>query len=285
MGQLGNIAIDGIAYGMILFVTSVGLTVTLGLMRLINLTHGAFAVAGGYAAAWLIDRKVGFGSAVLIALLLIAVVGVVVERGLVRRFYGATELTQVILTIGLCFLSIATINAMAGPAVRLLHLPSWLAQPVDLGFRIIPAHRLFVIGTGLVVLAAVTLLSHRTLFGVWLRATVDDKETAASLGIPISRVYAITFSAGCALAALGGILGAEILPLEPFYPVKYLVLVLVVVAVGGAGSVAGTAVAAIGLGLIETAGKYWASDWASVMFFAAAATSLVLRPRGILQER
>lgn len=286
MSLLANILLDGIAYGMVLFIIAVGLTVTLGVMRFVNLAHGAFAMVGGYLAAWLV-RVQGWGllPSLLLALVATAALAAVLEVLVLRRLYRRSELQQVLFTIGLTFLFVATINLVFGPQVQLLPLPPWLSGSVDLGFRTVPMHRLLVIAVGLVVLAGVYGILNRTRFGVWLRATVDNASTAESLGIPVQVVYAATFAVGAALAALGGILGAELMPLEPFYPIKYLVLVLVVVAVGGMGSVAGSAVAAIGLGLVETASKYLAADWGSLFFFAAVALALGLRPDGILSRR
>lgn len=286
MTLLANILIDGIAYGMVLFIISAGLTITLGLMRFVNLAHGAFAMVGGYVAAWLVATK-GWGllAGTVGALVVTAVIAGVLEVLVLRRLYRRSELQQVLFTIGLTFLFVASINLVFGPQVQLIPLPAWLAASVDLGFRTIPAQRLLVIVVGFAVLGGVYWVMNATRFGIWLRATVDNTAAAESLGIPVQWVYAITFSAGAALAALGGILGSELMPLEPFYPVKYLVLVLVVVAVGGMGSIAGSAAAAVGLGMIETASKYLAADWGSLFFFAAVALLLAWRPDGILSRR
>ncbi len=286
MSLLANILIDGIAYGMVLFIISAGLTITLGLMRFVNLAHGAFAMVGGYVAAWLVGvHQWGLLAGTIGALLVTAVIAAVLEVLVLRRLYRRSELQQVLFTIGLTFLFVASVNLVFGPQVQLIPLPAWLAATVDLGFRTIPAQRLLVIVVGLAVLASVYWVMNATRFGVWLRATVDNTAAAESLGIPVKWVYAITFAAGAALAALGGILGAELMPLEPFYPIKYLVLVLVVVAVGGMGSIAGSAAAAVGLGIVETASKYLAADWGSLFFFAAVALLLAWRPHGILARR
>jgi branched-chain amino acid transport system permease protein len=270
----------------VLFIISVGLSVTLGLMRFVNLAHGAFAMTGGYVAGWLV-RVQGwpFFAGMLAALLVTGLIGAILEALVLRRLYRKSELQQVLFTIGLTFLFVATANLVFGPQVQLIPLPAWLATPVDLGFRTLPAQRLLVIAAGLVVLAGSIWVLKASRFGVWLRATVDNTAAAESLGIPVQRVYAITFGAGAALAALGGILGAELMPLEPYYPVKYLVLVLVVVAVGGMGSITGSAVAAVALGMVETASKYLAADWGSLFFFAAVAVVLAWRPAGILIAR
>jgi branched-chain amino acid transport system permease protein len=282
---LANIAVDGLAYGMVLFVIAVGLSVTLGLMRFVNLAHGAFAMIGGYATALLVrEAGVSFWLALPLAVLGTGVLAAVLEVLVLRHLYRRTELEQVLFTIGLCFFLIASVNALAGTQVQLIPLPPVLSQSVDLGFRTLPAQRLFVIGCGLAVAALAAWTVARTRFGVWLRAAVDHPDTAAALGIPIRRVQCMAFAAGAGLAALGGVLGAELMPLEPYYPLKYLVLVLVVVAVGGMGNLYGSLVAAVALGLVETASKYLISDWGSLPFFLCMALLLAWRPQGLLQK-
>jgi len=283
MQTLANILIDGLSYGMVLFVISIGMSVTLGLMRFINLSHGALAMVGGYVAAWLI-RIQGwpFWAGLAVAVAATALLGAVLEAAVLRRLYRRSELDQVLFTIGLAFFLVATTNLLFGPQVQLIPLPAAFAGSVDLGFRTLPAQRVLVIGAGLAVAALAWFVMARTRFGVWLRATVDHRDAAAALGIDIRLVYGLTFAAGAGLAALGGVLGAELMPLEPYYALKYLVLVLVVVAVGGLGSVLGPLAAAILLGLIETASKYLASDYGSLFFFVAMALLLAWRPRGLL---
>jgi branched-chain amino acid transport system permease protein len=279
----GNLLIDGLAYGMVLFVIAVGMSVTLGLMRFVNLAHGAFAMVGGYVTALLIrEAQWNFWAALLAALVLTAALGAVLEAAVLRHLYRRTELEQVLFTIGLAFFLIATTNALAGPQVQLIPLPPELAGSIDLGFRTLPAQRLLVLGAGLLVALGAAYVVTRTRFGIWLRAAVDHPETAAALGIPIRRVQCTSFAVGAALAGLGGVLGAELMPLEPYYALKYLVLVLVVVAVGGMGSIAGSLVAAVVLGLVETASKYFASQWGSLLFFLAMAILLAWRPNGLL---
>ncbi len=285
MQLLANIAIDGLAYGMVLFVIAVGMSVTLGLMRFVNLAHGAFAMIGGYATAWL-AREAGlhFAAALVAGVLAVAALGAALEALVLRHLYRRPELEQVLFTIGLSFFLIASINAIAGPQVQLIPLPPSLVQPVDLGFRTLPAQRLLVIGAGVAVAIAATWVVGRTRFGVWLRAAVDNPDTAGTLGIPIRRVQCLSFAVGAGLAGLGGVLGAELMPLEPYYALKYLVLVLVVVAVGGMGSIGGSLAAAVLLGTVETASKYLASGWGSLPFFVAMAVLLAWRPNGLLRR-
>ncbi len=285
MLMLSNIAIDGLAYGMVLFIIAVGLSVTLGLMRFVNLSHGAFAMIGGYGAA-LLTREAGwsFWLAVPVAVAGTAALGALLEVLVLRHLYRRPELDQVLFTIGLSFFMIAATNALAGPQVQLITLPPLLAQSVDLGFRTLPAQRLLVIAAGLLVAASAAWIVTRARFGIWLRAAVDHPDSAATLGIPIRTVQCASFAAGAALAGLGGVLGAELMPLEPYYALKYLVLVLVVVAVGGMGSIAGSLLAALVLGTVETASKYLASDWGSLFFFVAMAGLLAWRPDGLLRR-
>ncbi|MBC7732216.1 MAG: branched-chain amino acid ABC transporter permease [Bacteriovorax sp.] len=283
MQTLLNIGIDGVAYGMVLFIIAVGLSVTLGLMRFVNLAHGAFAMIGGYAAALLTrEAQWSFWLALPVAVIGTAAVGALLEALVLRHLYKRSELEQVLFTIGLAFFLIAATNALAGPQVQLITLPPVLTQSVDLGFRTLPAQRLLVIAAGLVVAAGAAWTMARTRFGIWLRAVVDHSDTASTLGIPIRTVQCASFAVGAALAGLGGVLGAELMPLEPYYALKYLVLVLVVVAVGGMGSIMGSLVAALSLGTVETASKYLASEWGSLFFFVAMAAMLAWRPQGIL---
>ena len=285
MLALLNVLVDGVAYGMVLFIIAVGMSVTLGLMRFVNLSHGAFAMIGGYCTAFLIrDAQWNFWWAWLAAILATAGLGALLDIFVLRHLYRRTELEQVLFTIGLSFFLIATTNALAGPQVQLIKLPPWLAQSIDLGFRTLPAQRLLVIVAGVVVALLAFWVVSRTRFGVWLRAAVDNPETASALGIPIRRVQCLSFAAGAALAAVGGVLGAELMPLEPYYALKYLVLVLVVVAVGGMGSIPGSLVAALVLGTVETASKYFASEWGSMFFFIAMAVLLAWRPQGVLKR-
>jgi branched-chain amino acid transport system permease protein len=285
MHTLSNILIDGLAYGMVLFIIAVGMSVTLGLMRFVNLAHGAFAMVGGYATALLTrEAQWSFWLAVPAAIAATALLGALLEALVLRHLYRRSELEQVLFTIGLAFFMIATVNALAGPQVQLIVLPGSLAQSVDLGFRTLPAQRLLVIAAGIAVAAAAAWTVARTRFGVWLRAAVDQADAAATLGIPIRAVQCASFAAGAALAALGGVLGAELMPLEPYYALKYLVLVLVVVAVGGMGSIAGSLAAALLLGSIETASKYLASQWGHLFFFVAMALLLAWRPNGLLRR-
>lgn len=286
MDLVFNIVIDGTAYGMVLFMISVGLSVTMGVMNVVNLAHGGFALIGGVLTHWLIeDIGVGFWAAVVLAVAATVALALPLERLLYRRIYGFGELQQVLATIGLAFVIIASVNLWQGSALLSIVLPEQLKQSVDLGFRTLPVHRVMVIVLGLVAITALWVLLDKTRFGIRLRAAVDHRAAASAIGIETSRIYMLTFGLGAGLAALGGIFGAELLPIEAYYPLRYMVLFLIVVALGGMGSILSSFVAALGLGLIETAARYLIPDLSTLTFFALVIVLLALRPHGLLGRR
>lgn len=283
MSLLLNIAVDGIAYGMILFMIAVGLSVTMGLMRVVNLAHGGFALIGGALAHWL-GRELGlpFLAAAALAIAGTVALAMPLERLVYRRIYGFGELQQVLATIGLTFLMIATVNLWLGSSLLAIPLPEALQRSIDLGFRQLTAHRVTVIVVGLAVILGLWALLDRTRFGIRLRAAVDNRDTASALGIDTGRIYMLTFALGAGLAALGGILGAELLPIDAYYPLRYMVLFLIVVAIGGLGSILGSFAAALAIGLVETASRYLLPDLATIVTFALVILFLALRPQGLL---
>ena len=283
MATLLNILVDGIAYGMILFLISVGLSVTMGLMRVINLAHGGFAMLGG-AAVHVLGSGAGLPFALALPLAVAAVVllALPMERLLYRPIYAMPELSQVLATIGIAFVMIAAVNFWLGSALLPIPLPPGWTGTVDLGFRSLPMHRLIVIGTGLAVALGLYLLLDRTRFGIRLRAAVDNRAAAAAIGIDTGRIFAVTFALGAGLAALGGILGAELLPVDAYYPLRYMVLFLIVVAVGGMGSIAGSFLAALALGVVQQGALYLLPDFGTIAFFLAVILLLALRPQGML---
>jgi len=282
---LGNILIDGVVYGMVLFIISVGLSVTMGLMRFINLAHGAFAMLGGFVAALLV-REVGwpFAPALLTALTAAALLAAALEALVFRHLYRRSQLQQVLFTIGFTFVCIATANLLGGAAIQQLPLPEWMQGSVSIAGRTLPAQRIVVALVGMAVVAWLWWMVTRTRFGIWLRASVDHAHMAAALGINIRAVQCTTFAAGAALAALGAVMGAELMPLEPYWPLKYLVLMLVVVAVGGLGSITGTLCAALLLGVVDTAARYLAASWGNFFFYAVMIALLAWRPHGLLRR-
>lgn len=276
-----SIGIDAFAYGMALFIICIGLSLTMGLMRVINLAHGAFAMIAGYIASFA-ARELGTGYAVALFLAIIGtiVISIPLERFLYRRIYGSSELTQVLMTIGITFCVIGITNYFFGPTLKTIPLPESLARPVDVGFRTIAAHRLFVMACGLVVAGGLWFLIEKTAFGIKLRATVDNAAMADALGVKTQVVYAISFALAIGLAALGGVIGAEFLPIEPYYALRYMVTFLVVVSVGGAGSIPGAVVACLVLGAVDTTGRYLMPDFGNFFFYLAVIAIVCVFPRG-----
>ncbi|WP_108460183.1 branched-chain amino acid ABC transporter permease [Devosia naphthalenivorans] len=283
MQTILSIGADALSYGMVLFIISIGLSVTMGLMKVVNLAHGAFAMIGGYIASYATQQMgLPFGVAIIAAVLGTMLVAVPLERFLYRRIYGAPELTQVLMTIGITFAIIGIANFAMGPTLKTIALPSQLQGPVDLGFRTIAAHKLFAAAVGVVVAIALWFIIERTPFGVRLRASVDDAAMAGALGIRTKIIYAVSFALAVGLAALGGVVGAQLLPIEPYYALHYMVTFLVVVSVGGAGSITGALVAALLLGAVQTTGRYLMPEYGEFFFYLAVIAIVCVFPNGLM---
>ena len=240
-----GVVFDGIAYGSLLFLISVGLSVTLGLMNVVNLAHGAFAMFGGYCSVWLTSAwGVPFLATLPLVCLAGALAGALAERALYQRLYRRSHLDQVLFTIGLTFMAIAIATYCFGPTQQPVQIPDalqgqWRLFGIDLGI-----YRLFLIAVVVVVTTGLGHLLERTRFGAQVRAAVDNQNVAAGVGVNVDRVFTLTFALGSGLAGLGGGLGIDVLGLDPTFPLKYLVYFLLVVAVGGAGTIKGPLVAA-----------------------------------------
>ena len=276
-----SILFDGLAYAMFLFITSVGLSVTMGLMGFVNLAHGAFAMAGGYIVVSL-TRSLGLGfvPSLLVSAVVIAVASVPFERGLYRRLYKSTDLEQVLLTIGLAFMAIAAFTYFYGPIPKSVPLPSWLEGDVNLGFRSFPSYRAFLILIGAVLITILWYAFERTNIGAKIRAAVDNRRMAESVGINVDRLFTLTFALGSGLAALGGGFAIQLFGLTPYFAVLYLVLFLIVVAVGGLGSLKGTLLAALVIGIIDTGGKYMYPQAGNFFIYAITVIVLLIKPAG-----
>ena len=276
-----SILFDGLAYAMFLFITSVGLSVTMGLMNFVNLAHGAFAMTGGYFVVTL-TRSLGFGfvPSLIIASVAVGLISVPFERYLYRRLYKATDLEQVLLTIGLAFMAIATFTYFYGPIPKSVPLPDWLQGDINLGFRAFPSYRAFLIVLGAVLISVLWYGFERTNIGAKIRAAVDNRRMAESVGINVDLLFTLTFALGSALAALGGGLAIQLFGLTPSFAVIYLVLFLIVVAVGGLGSLKGTLLAALVLGIFDTTGKYLLADAGGFFIYAVVLVVLLIKPAG-----
>ena len=227
LSALVSIAFHGLAYAMVLYLISVGLSVTMGLMGFVNLAHGVFAMAGGYVAVSLMNRAgIPFVPAIAIGVSVVAVASMALERTLYARLYGAAELDQVLLTIGLVFMAGAAAKFFAGPLPLPVRLPDYLRGQIDIAGRLFPTYRSFLIFGGAVIVTALWLGLERTRFGAQIRATVDNRRMAQSLGIDTALLFTCAFAVGSGLAALGGALGADILAIDPTYAQEHLVFML-----------------------------------------------------------
>jgi len=286
LSSLATVLFDGFAYGMLLFLLSVGLSVTLGMMNFVNLAHCSFAMVGGYATVTLVNS---FGwpflASLPIAFIVAALVSIVLERTLYRRLYRASDLDQCLLTIGIVFVSVAAFAWLYTSEQQSARPPEWLRGRIDLFGVNFAAYRLFLIVFGLAVTGLLILLLERTRFGAKVRAAVDNQRMARGLGIDVDRAFMLTFALGGGLAGLGGALAIEVVGLDPSFALAYLVYVLIVVAVGGLGSIGGSFAAAVVLGISDMAGKYYFPWLGAFLIYLVMVALLMWRPVGLFGKR
>jgi branched-chain amino acid transport system permease protein len=286
LSSLVSVAFHGAAFGMILYVISVGLSVTMGLMGFINLAHGVFAMAGGYVMVSAMNRfGVPFPLAIAIAFAAIALGSVVLERLLYARLYTAGELEQVLFTIGLIFMAVAVARMIYGTLQMPVYLPNYLKGQVDLLGRDFPTYRVFLILFSGLLVVALWFGVERTRWGAMVRAAVDNRGMAQSVGINTRQLFTITFALGSGLAGLGGALGAELIAIQPTYPSEQLVYFLIVVSIGGLGSLRGPFLAALLIGITDTACKYWVPQVGAFFIYVATIVILLWRPMGLFGSR
>jgi len=286
LSSLAGVLFDGFAYGMLLFLLSVGLSVTLGMMNFVNLAHCSFAMVGGYATVSLMG-KLGwpFLATLPMAFLAAGLVSIVLERALYRKLYRATDLDQCLLTIGIVFISIAAYAWFYTTEQQSIQVPEYLQGSVQAMGMTFAAYRIFLILTGLVVLGLLVFLVERTRFGAQVRAAVDNQRMARGLGIDVDRAFMFTFALGGGLAGLGGALSIQMVGLDPTFALSYLVYVLIVVAVGGLGSIGGSFAAATVLGISDMAGKYYFPWLGAFLIYLVMVALLMWRPAGLFGKR
>ncbi len=286
MAALAFILLYGISYGLVLCLISLGLVITMGLMRVVNLAHGAFAAIGGYITVSLMQQAgLPFPLAILVSVVGVAALGVVAERLLYRRLYGRPELDQVLVTIGVNFVVVAGLTLVFGPNLQNLPLPEYLKGNVDLGFRQFEIYRVATTVICLVVIGALWWGFEKTRIGAILRAAVDNRGMTQAIGIDVPKLFSGTFALGCGLAALGGALGAYTLPMEPMWPFKYLVLVLVVVALTGHGQIRAAVVVSIIVGIVEAGGRYLFPQFGGFFMYLLLIVLMIWRRDGLLARR
>jgi branched-chain amino acid transport system permease protein len=283
-----TILFDGIAYGMLLFILAVGLSVTMGLMNFINLAHGAFAMVGGYLTVVLMQQYgVPFLLCLPIAFAGAGLLGAFLERTLYRPMYKKPHLDQVLFSIGLAFMAVAATDYFMGSQQQIMQLPDWLRGRTELwdGALGMGHYRLFIIAVCAALTVGLQYILAKTRFGSRLRASVDDARVAAGLGINVNVVFAATFAVGSGLAGLGGALGAEVLGLDPTFPLKFMVYFLIVVAVGGTSSITGPLLAALLLGIADVAGKYYVPKLGAFIVYSLMLVILLWRPQGLFVRK
>src|SRR5262245_17363225 len=286
LSSLVSVAFHGAAYGMILYVISVGLSVTMGLMGFVNLAHGVFAMAGGYVMLSAMNNHgVPFPIALTLAFVAVAAASVALERLLYARLYTAGELAQVLFTIGLIFMSVAVARLIYGTLQQPVNLPDYLKGQFPLLGRDFPTYRVFLIVFSSVMVAVLWFGVERTRWGAMVRAAVDNRAMAQSVGINTKRLFTLTFALGSGLAGLGGGLGADLIAIQPTYPFEQLVYFLIIVAVGGLGSLRGPFVAALLIGVADTACKYWVPQFGAFFIYVATIAILLWRPGGLFGRR
>jgi branched-chain amino acid transport system permease protein len=284
--NFAGILLGGLAAGTVLFIVSVGLSVTMGLMGFVNLAHGAFAMFGGYVIVLAMNRAhFGFATALALGFVATAALSVVLEQTLYRRLYRAGELDQVLFTIGLIFIFIAGTIIVVGPESQTLQLPPSLEGQLNLGFIHYRTYSIFLIAAGIAIVIGIWLVFERTRIGAQIRATVDNRRMAESLGINVDRLFTITFAFGSGMAAIGGGLGAEFLGLGPQYPLIYLVYFLIAVSVGGLGSVLGVYYASLLLGVLDFVLKLYLPKGGTLFIYALTILILLWRPQGLFGRK
>ncbi len=286
IGPLAAILFDGFAYGMLLFLLSVGLSVTLGMMNFVNLAHCSFAMVGGYATVTLVNQ---FGWPFLatlpMAFVFGGIVSVVLERTLYRRLYRASDLDQCLFTIGIVFISVAAFAWFYSTEQQSIRVPEYLQGSVHVAGMSFASYRIFLVVIGLATTALLIFLLERTRFGARVRAAVDNQRMARGLGIDVDRAFMITFALGGGLAGLGGALSIQVVGLDPTFALSYLVYVLIVVAVGGLGSIGGSFAAATVLGISDMAGKYYFPWLGAFLIYLVMVALLMWRPAGLFGKR
>lgn len=281
-----GVLFDGIAYGMLLFLLSVGLSVTLGLMNFVNLAHCAFAMLGGYVTVTLMhELHMPFFATLPVAFLTAAAASTAFERTLYRRLYRASDLDQVLLTIGIAFVSVAVAAYFFGTTQQPIDMPAYMRGSFDVLGLNIAAYRLFLVGIGVVITIVLIGALEYTRFGAQVRAAVDNQRMASGLGINVERTFAVTFALGSGLAGLGGALAIEIVGLDPNFAFTYLVYVLIIVSVGGLGSIAGSFAAACLIGVSDIAGKYYVPQLGAFLIYLVMVVVLMWRPAGLFGRR
>ena len=272
--------LTGLAYGMVYFMIAAGLTIILGVMHVFNLAHGSFYLIAAYVAFTLVGKQVNFWLALLAAVLFSIVLGILMEKFLIKRFYGRT-LEQVLLTFGLIYIVSDTAKLIWGPTLKNLAVPAILNFSIPLGNISFPAYRLFIVAVGVILAVLLWFFETRTRAGAIIRAGVDDREMVSALGINVGRVFTYVFAFGAGLAALSGVLGAPLTGIYTGLDTEVLVTSLIVLVIGGLGSWKGSLLSALIIGVIQSVGGAWFPSFSMLTIFALMMVILIIRPHGL----
>jgi branched-chain amino acid transport system permease protein len=281
-----TILFNGLAYGVLLFIIAVGLSVTMGMMQFVNLAQVSFSMLGGYVMVTAMEAlSIPFLASLPLAFIAVALLSVVLERLVLRHFYDTDDLTQVLLTLGLVFMSISTVAFFWGPSFRPVTVPAWLSGQETVFGLMLERYRIFLLVAGALLALVLVLGLERTRFGAMVRACVDNRRAASGCGMNTSVVFALTFALGGGLAGLGGALSANLLSLDPNFPLRYLVYVLIVVSVGGMGNIFGSLLAALLIGVADVVGKYYLPEAGGLFIYLLTVLIMMWRPQGLLGRK
>ncbi len=272
--------LNGVAYGMLLFLLAAGLSLIYGLMKILNLTHGSFYLVGGYIGLSVMQLTGSFVLALIVAAAAMALIGAAIERFFLRRFH-LDDLPQTLLTFGFLFIFADLSLWIWGGDPLMAPQPRLFAGSIAMGDFAYPVYRFFLIAVGLVIAGGLWWFQEHTRLGTMLRAGVDDSEIARALGINVSLLFTLVFAAGAALAALGGVLAGPVLSLYPGGDFDALILAFVVVIVGGLGSLRGALAGSLLVGILDDFGKAFFPEFALFTVFVPMAVILVVRPTGL----
>ena len=273
--------VNGLAYGVLLFLMSAGLSLIFGLMNVVNVAHGSFFMIGAFSALAVMRWTGSFWLALALSWIPAVAIGVVMERVFIRRLYARGHLDQVLLTFGFTFVFVDLIRWLFGADIRELALPDVLSGALDLGGVIVPRYRVFLIAFGGAVALLLWFFLERSRVGAMVRAGVDDAFTATGIGINVPLLFAAVFALGVGLAAIGGAAAGPILGLYPGMDIEILIPAFIVVVVGGMGSLRGAFVASVFVGLVDTFGKAYFPDFALFMIYLLMVIVLLTRPQGL----
>jgi len=273
--------VNGLAYGVLLFLMSAGLSLIFGLMNVVNVAHGSFFMIGAFAALAIMRWTGSFWLALALSWVPAVVIGIVMERVFIRRLYARGHLDQVLLTFGFTFVFVDLVRWMFGADIRELAVPDALSGALDLGGVIVPRYRVFLIAFGGAVALLLWFFLERSRVGAMVRAGVDDAFTATGIGINVPLLFASVFALGVGLAAIGGTVAGPILGLYPGMDIEILIPAFIVVVIGGMGSLRGAFVASVFVGLVDTFGKAYFPDFALFMIYLLMVVVLLTRPQGL----